>query len=87
MNALSGAVPRRAARTLAAGCDVVLHGNGEMAEMTSIADAVGTLAAPAAARWRAAAAQRRTPRDFDAEAAERSLLALTRARTEQADGP
>ena len=87
MNALSGAVPSRAARALAAGCDVVLHGNGEMAEMTSIADAVGTLAAPAAARWRAAAARRRPPRDFDAEAAERSLLALTGTRIEQADGP
>lgn len=87
MNALSGTVPRRAARALAAGCDVVLHGNGDMAEMTSIAEAVGTLAGPSAARWRAAAARRRTPRDFDAEAAERSLRSLTRARIAQAHGP
>jgi beta-N-acetylhexosaminidase len=37
MNALAGAVQDRVAQSLAAGCDVALHCNGDMAEMEAIA--------------------------------------------------
>ena len=46
MGALSGPVGTRATAALAAGCDVVLHCNGEMAEMREIADAVSAMGAP-----------------------------------------
>jgi beta-N-acetylhexosaminidase len=37
MKALSGDFPSKAAAILAAGCDIVLHCNGEMEEMAGIA--------------------------------------------------
>ena len=40
MGALSGPIGTRATAALAAGCDVVLHCNGKMAEMREIADAM-----------------------------------------------
>ncbi len=40
MQALSGSFADRARDSLAAGCDIVLHCNGDMAEMTEIAGAV-----------------------------------------------
>jgi beta-N-acetylhexosaminidase len=41
MEALAGPIASRAQSALSAGCDVVLHCNGKMAEMVAIADAVG----------------------------------------------
>jgi beta-N-acetylhexosaminidase len=58
MNALSGTLGERARRSLDAGCDVVLHCNGDFAEMQDVAGAVGTLREAAAERWRQAAALR-----------------------------
>ncbi|WCL53129.1 beta-N-acetylhexosaminidase [Gimibacter soli] len=40
MNALDGAIEKRAADALAAGCDIALHCNGNLAEMKAIAAAV-----------------------------------------------
>lgn len=38
MNAIGGSYGERVRRSLGAGCDIVLHCNGDMAEMTAIAD-------------------------------------------------
>ena len=59
MKALSGPMGGRASAALSAGCDVVLHCNGDMAEMEAIASDVPPLAGLAADRARAAEAARR----------------------------
>ncbi len=50
MKALTGDFERRARLSLEAGCDVVLHCNGDMAEMESTARGCAPLTAPAYAR-------------------------------------
>jgi beta-N-acetylhexosaminidase len=61
MQALSGGLGDRARASLAAGCDVVLHCNGDMAEMEAIAAATGALSDEAERRAVAAAARLGTP--------------------------
>lgn len=63
MNALAGTPGERAARAIAAGCDVVLHCNGTLAEMAAVAAAAGRLNATATRRAAAALAARRAPAD------------------------
>jgi beta-N-acetylhexosaminidase len=58
MHALSGAMDARCKAALAAGCDAILHCNGDMAEMQRVAASGGTLTAAAAARADAALALR-----------------------------
>ena len=50
MKALSGSYSERAAAVLAAGCDLVLHCSGDMAEMEDTARGVGPLTSDAVAR-------------------------------------
>jgi beta-N-acetylhexosaminidase len=70
MKALSGDFADRTRASLAAGCDVVLHCNGDMVEMTAIAGAVKPLAGKAKARAAAALARLgKTPEPFDADEA------------------
>jgi beta-N-acetylhexosaminidase len=71
MRALSGSLGERARRALAAGCDLVLHCNGDPAEMEDIAAAARPLAAVGAARLARAAAMRRPPAAFDRQETER----------------
>ena len=79
MKALDGEMARRARQSLSAGCDIVLHCNGDMAEMKAVAAGVGALSGTAARRAEAALARipRRTePLDRrEAEARFDALLA------------
>jgi beta-N-acetylhexosaminidase len=69
MNALSGTLAERSRAALAAGCDVVLHCNGDLHEMTAIAGVVPELTGEAARRADAALIARSAPEDFDVAAA------------------
>jgi len=69
MGALSGTLAARSQAALAAGCDVVLHCNGDLREMTQVASVVPELSGAALARADAALAARSAPEEFDAEAA------------------
>jgi len=65
MNALEGTVGQRAARALAAGCDIALHCNGKMDEMIDVAASARSLSEAAMARIARAEAMRRQPEPFD----------------------
>ncbi|MCH8184053.1 MAG: beta-N-acetylhexosaminidase [Proteobacteria bacterium] len=76
MKALGGDFGERAAKCLAAGCDIVLHCSGDDAEMRAVADAVDVLSGPAAVRFERAIAASGSPRPFDRAAADKRLAAL-----------
>ncbi len=76
MGALEGPMGARAARALAAGCDVALHCSGDIAEMEAVAEAAPVLSGRALARAEAAMA-RAIPEPLDIAAAECALAALT----------
>ncbi len=76
MQALSGSIAERSARAIAAGCDLVLHCNGDRAEMAQAVAASGQLAAAAARRATAALARRQTPDPIDIAPLEAELEAL-----------
>ncbi|WEF24241.1 glycoside hydrolase family 3 protein [Paracoccus sp. S3-43] len=65
MNALSGSQADRAAASIAAGCDLVLHCNGTIADMQPVVAAAGAMTPDAQRRAAAALAQRRAPQDLD----------------------
>jgi beta-N-acetylhexosaminidase len=65
MQALGGSLGERAARALAAGCDIALHCNGQTEEMQQVAAAVGSMTAAAVRRFedgRRYLARQRDPR-------------------------
>ncbi|MGI1661881.1 glycoside hydrolase family 3 N-terminal domain-containing protein [Palleronia sp. KMU-117] len=76
MQALSGTVAQRGVAALAAGCDLVLHCNGDMAEMATLPAALGPMTDAAQARAEAALALRHAPQPIDIAAAEAELEAL-----------
>lgn len=76
MQALSGTLADRAARSLAAGCDIALHCKGDLAEMQAVAAAAGTMRADTLHRAQAALAARRTPDPVDIAALEADLAAI-----------
>jgi beta-N-acetylhexosaminidase len=69
MGALSGTLSERSSAALAAGCDLVLHCNGEMQEMRMVAAAAPMLSGDAARRASSALVMRRNPAPIDVAAA------------------
>ena len=78
MEALSGTVESRASAAIAAGCDAVLHCNGNFEEMSAVAAVVDELGSAAAARVVRAQGVKRRPQPFDAAAADAHLAGLER---------
>jgi beta-N-acetylhexosaminidase len=78
MKALDGALSVRAKAALFAGCDLVLHCNGDMDEMRDVASEVKKLEGPARRRSEQALAHLSAPDPgaFDSAAAEARLAAL-----------
>lgn len=67
MGALSGGMGQRARAVLDAGVDIVLHCNGDRAEMAEVAGAAPGLTYIAAQRWARAQASRLIPKEIDAD--------------------
>ncbi len=69
MKALDGRFEERTTKALEAGCDIVLHCNGNLQEMHAIASVVPALSGDALRRANAALAQIKSPQEFDVETA------------------
>jgi beta-N-acetylhexosaminidase len=65
MRALTGGFRERAESAIAAGCDVVLHCNGDLAEASAVAEGSPQLSGRALERAEAALARIGPPEDFD----------------------
>lgn len=76
MQALSGSIAERSAAAIAAGCDLVLHCNGDLAERVAVAQAAGRMPAQTLARAAAALSRRRPPEPVDIAALETELSGL-----------
>jgi beta-N-acetylhexosaminidase len=76
MGALSGSIEARSRAAIAAGCDVVLHCNGELAEMQAVASAVPALTGASAQCADAALARRGRTSEHDLGALRAEWAAL-----------
>lgn len=76
MGALSGSLGERTHAAIAAGCDMVLHCNGQMTEMLAVAADAPLLAGAAARRAAAALAMRRPAARIDLVAARAEFFGL-----------
>ena len=79
MGALSGSIAERTRAALAAGCDVVLHCNGELDEMEEVAAEAPPLAGAARGRADAALAARAAGTGIDVAEARRNFAAMLAA--------
>jgi beta-N-acetylhexosaminidase len=73
MGALTGTIAERTQRSLAAGCDLVLHCNGVLSEMDAVASRCPELGGEALARTARALASRRAADDLDLDVARGEL--------------
>jgi beta-N-acetylhexosaminidase len=80
MKALDGPLPVLTRQALEAGCDVVLHCNGTLADRIAVAEAAGALTGTAHRRAQAALACRRAPASVDISALSAQFDALTHGR-------
>ncbi|MFN7389008.1 beta-N-acetylhexosaminidase [Brevundimonas sp.] len=88
MNALSGDLTERAEKSLKAGCDLVIHWTGDMAEMEQVMVGVGKLKGGAARRASAALARIvHTPEPLDVAEARQRFDAMLEGRLTAAKGP
>src|SRR5215475_8316931 len=76
MNALAGSIAERTKALLAAGCDMVLHCSGELAEMHQVARETPELSGKPLQRAKAALASRQAPKPLDRDAARAELDGL-----------
>jgi beta-N-acetylhexosaminidase len=76
MKALTGSYADKTRRALDAGCDIVLHCNGEMVQMEEVAAAAGVLKGKALSRAKAALKAARKPQPFDRKMALKDLEAV-----------
>jgi len=76
MKALSGSIAERTRDILSAGCDMVLHCNGNLGEMHEVAAETPELSGIALARAERALASRGMPQPFDRAAARAELDAM-----------
>ena len=88
MKALSGTLRERAEASLKAGCDVVLHCNGDLDEMRRVAEGTGRLKGKAAKRAQAAMARIvHTPEPLDEREARDRFAAMLAGKLDAARGP
>ncbi|MEM0942494.1 MAG: glycoside hydrolase family 3 N-terminal domain-containing protein, partial [Pseudomonadota bacterium] len=78
MKALSGPMGARAEAALGAGCDLILHCNGDEAEMAAIAEVLPALTGPAAHRADRALSLRKPAPEADLTALRAEYDRLTR---------
>ncbi|UGY14508.1 beta-N-acetylhexosaminidase [Bradyrhizobium septentrionale] len=76
MNALAGSIAERTRAIVSAGCDVVLHCNGNIDEMREVARETPELTGKALERAKATLAARKQPQPLDRQAARAELDAL-----------
>ena len=76
MQALAGSMSDRATAAIAAGCDLILHCNGDADEMGQVARAAGAMSDAALTRANHALALRNTPETIDIAALEAEFDAL-----------
>lgn len=81
MQALSGTVPDRGAASMQAGCDAILHCNGDLPERIALMNRVGTMSDASQMRAEAAIASRTQPQDVDIAALTAKLAELVQGRS------
>ncbi len=86
MGALGGSLAEKCRASIGAGCDVVLHCNGALSEMETVAGTAGRMSEAAGLRADRALRLRRAPQPIDIPAAEAELEALLSGRADGRSG-